>query len=144
MRILFPRSFNYQVLRTIRCRSLGNFGPPPPPIPDIDPDGKGAYEISDDGKPMWLKCAPPESELCYQLSCSILHRACRDLERDVDYDPDVKELLDGTNGDPNLIRMRMSEYVDRKDAPLIAPKLGSEQKLHVMFREFDPGSIYVS
>lgn len=35
---------------------IGEFGPPPPPVPDIASDGKGAYDLADDGKPMWLKC----------------------------------------------------------------------------------------
>lgn len=35
---------------------IGEFGPPPPPVPDTQPDGKGAYDLAEDGKPMWLKC----------------------------------------------------------------------------------------
>jgi hypothetical protein len=42
--------------RSARCStSVGEFGPPPPPVPDIDADTAGAYDVADDGKPMWLK-----------------------------------------------------------------------------------------
>jgi hypothetical protein len=43
----------------VRARSgrIGEFGPPPPPVPDIDSDSAGAYDLAEDGKPMWLKCA---------------------------------------------------------------------------------------
>jgi hypothetical protein len=67
---------------------------------------------------------------------------CRDLERDVDYDPEVRELLDGA-GSPQEVQARMTEYVDGGDDYTIKNKTGRPETMEVSFREYDPAVAYV-
>lgn len=68
---------------------------------------------------------------------------CRDLERDVDYDPEVKELLDGAGSNPAAVRERMTEYVDHAEDYTIKEKAGRPEPMSVSFREYDPAVAYV-
>lgn len=67
---------------------------------------------------------------------------CRDLERDVDYDPEVRDLLDGA-GSPEAVQQRMAQYVDGADDYTIRPKTGRPEPMEVSFREYDPAVAYV-
>eukprot|EP00892_Ulva_mutabilis_P006425 jgi/Ulvmu1/4154/UM019_0133.1 len=99
---------------------MGHFGPPPPPVPDLQPDGKGAYDLAEDGKPMWLK----------------------DLERDEDFDPDVKQLLEQSGGNLDSVRAQMAEYVENPDNTVYRLKTGRPEPVHVSFREYDPAVVH--
>ena len=68
--------------------------------------------------------------------------ACRDLERDVDYDPEVRALLDGA-GSAEAVRERMTEYVDGAEEYTIKNKTGRPEVMNVSFREYDPAVTYV-
>jgi hypothetical protein len=83
------------------------------------------------------------------------HNVGRDLERDVDYDPDVADLL-GTAGsagggavDTDALRQRMTEYCDKQEVGvealrgMMAPRLGRDEPARVQFREYDPGAAFV-
>lgn len=67
---------------------------------------------------------------------------CRDLERDVDYDPEVRALLDGAES-PEAVRERMADYVDGADDYTIRSKTGRPEPMKVSFREYDPAVAYV-
>lgn len=60
----------------------------------------------------------------------------------MDYDPEVKELLDGA-GSPEAVRERMAEYVDNTDDYTLRNKTGRPEPMEVSFREYDPAVAYV-
>ena len=70
---------------------------------------------------------------------------CRDLEKDIENDPEVREVLEGTGGDPkkvlaNMARLRES-YGEADD--LNSSELGVATPMRVLFRGFDPQGLYV-
>lgn len=70
---------------------------------------------------------------------------CSDLQRDVEHDPEVRELLEGTEGDPEKVRAKMREMRESRgiDDEAFANTLGSSKPMKVTFRELDPASVYV-
>jgi hypothetical protein len=77
-----------------------------------------------------------------QSTAALKAHACRDLERDADFDPEVRQLLDGA-GDPEAVRERMSDYVNNADEYAIRTKTGHPGRITVSFREYDPVVAYV-
>lgn len=67
----------------------------------------------------------------------------RDLERDSDFDPDVKALLEQSGGSLDSIRDRMTDYVDNPDDTIYRSKTGRTEPIQVSFREYDPAVVYV-
>lgn len=71
---------------------------------------------------------------------------CRDLEQDAKVDDDIFKLLDGADGDPATVEARIDEYLASdgyNPNDQVGPCLGVEEPVRVVFRSFDPGSIYV-
>lgn len=70
--------------------------------------------------------------------------ACfRDLERDADFDPDVRQLLEKSGGNLDSVRAQMAEYVENPDDTVYRSKTGRPEPVRVSFREFDPAVVYV-
>ena len=78
---------------------------------------------------------------------------CRDLYQ---YDdPETREVLEGTEGDPDLIRQNMKRQMRAEEergelssgpatlANMISPRQGSKEPMRVRFRGFDPGMAWV-
>ncbi len=61
-------------------------------------------------KPQWVRCALHEPVFAanpLQPSCTTSLRRCRVYEEDAEHDPEIAALLQGTHGDPDLIRKRV-------------------------------------
>lgn len=67
----------------------------------------------------------------------------RDLERDADFDPDVKKLLEQSGGSLDAVRDRMTDYVENTDDTVYRSKTGRPEPVQVAFREYDPAAVYV-
>jgi hypothetical protein len=71
----------------------------------------------------------------------------RDLESHKDVDPEVGALWAETGGDPEAVRRKMEEYCAQADAKsgggMVQTRLGRDENMRVVFREYDPSATYV-
>ncbi|GAB4814579.1 hypothetical protein N2152v2_001625 [Parachlorella kessleri] len=68
----------------------------------------------------------------------------RELEEHAQYDETVVKLLEGTNGDPDLIQEKMRREMDSLHSHIMSQKYGGEDApMKVSFREVDPFDLWV-
>lgn len=62
----------------------------------------------------------------------------------MDSDPEIRDLLEGTDGDPEKVRKKMRASLESRGTDTaMASSLGSAKQIEVKFRELDPAAAYV-
>ncbi|KAL3144930.1 hypothetical protein ABBQ32_003437 [Trebouxia sp. C0010 RCD-2024] len=67
----------------------------------------------------------------------------RELEEDAKQDDDIAAILKGTNGDPELIKQRMSASLAGKRKSIVSEATGELEQMGVQFREVDPFNLWM-
>ncbi|KAK9818273.1 hypothetical protein WJX72_009883 [[Myrmecia] bisecta] len=98
---------------------------------------------------------PPRKLRCSRPAASSHLRAAavkekpewvRQYEADVENDPEIAELLRGTNGDPDLIQKRIDESMRNKHREIMSGQGGAggqQQQMQVKFRQVDPFNLWL-
>jgi len=105
----------------------------------------GSDVVGPDGKPQWLRCACAATTPAAIAAADA--RARRDLEADIENDPEVREVLEGANGDPEKVRRNMRERLKRPapsgEEVFTNDSYGVDKPMRVVFRGMDPMAVYV-
>lgn len=65
------------------------------------------------------------------------------LEESAEYDPEIKDLLDGVDGDPNKVEERIRERFDKRKERVYQERKGSTVPMLVKFGEFKSNNLWV-